>query len=154
MTHSYHPHGPAVLYDDCAECEERGKDPHRSITQMDTERFKRAWARAGELQLHGLSDGQHAELPTLRALIGVQLQFEQLGIAKIGELPTTRPKPPAFVLEVNTTNSWFEEGPLSGNLAHILEMLAIQLAHNGVDDDDATIMDGNGNTVGRYRYTT
>lgn len=86
--HAFHTNQAAVLNDGCPECEQRGEDVYVALCAMDRTSFLKAWERAAQLQLHGLPDGQQAELKVLRALIGVQLNLERLGLP-YGQLPTS-----------------------------------------------------------------
>lgn len=82
MTHGVHkggePREPGdpVLWDGCAECEERGKDPARAISNMDPDRFAEAWTRAVQAQSSGLPDIQLCEVKTLNAIAAVRAQLE------------------------------------------------------------------------------
>ncbi len=92
MTHAYHDALPGynseqILHDGCEECEARGADPYLAITNLDIGRFAQAWARAAELNVNGLTNGSYAELPLLRVLLAVQVQFERIGFP-LGFLPS------------------------------------------------------------------
>ena len=92
MTHSYHEGQPGyspaqILHDGCAECARRGGDVSLGIASLDPQNFTRAWERATAWNFGGLGDLSEAEMPLLRTLWAVQLQFERLGVP-IGELPS------------------------------------------------------------------
>lgn len=79
-------HEDQLLHDGCPECEYRGENVEQAISHLDTERFRLAWLRAAELQLHGLANSSRAETPMLRALAAVQVQLERRG-TPIGDMP-------------------------------------------------------------------
>lgn len=84
MTHNHHEELPGysanqLLKDSCDECEYRGKHIDIAILSLDIEHFEYAWKRAAELGRNGLKDGSYAELPMLKTLWAVQVQFERIG---------------------------------------------------------------------------
>jgi hypothetical protein len=90
--HDYHEelpgfHASQILHDGCAECEERGANVNLAISSLDVRNFARAWVRAAEWELHGLTTLSDAERPLLKVLWSVQLQFERRGLP-IGEIPS------------------------------------------------------------------
>lgn len=93
MTHDPHHVLPGysenqVLYDGCAECEQRGADVALAIGHLDSHAFARAWARAATLNRGGLEDVSHAEFPLLKALWAVQCQLESPHGWPIGQIPS------------------------------------------------------------------
>ena len=89
--HTYHPDLPGydaaqIVHDGCPECEYRGDDIIRAITSLDPPTFARAWERAGQLQANGLTNASDAELPLLKVLAAVEVQFERRGWL-LGSMP-------------------------------------------------------------------
>ena len=82
--HTYHPDLPGydqaqILHDGCPECEYRSEDIVRTLASLDQPTFARAWQRAGVLQRDGLTNAADAELPLLKVLAAVEVQFERRG---------------------------------------------------------------------------
>jgi len=91
MTHIYHPDLPGydpqqIIHDGCPECEYRGEDIVRALANLDPPTFARAWKRAGELQADGLPNASATELPLLKVLAAIEVQFERRG-CPLGTIP-------------------------------------------------------------------
>jgi hypothetical protein len=89
--HDYHDALPGfsedqIWHDGCGECEDRSEHVGRSISQLDSQNFARAWERAAKWNKTGLADVSKAEAPLLNVLWSLQLQLERRGVP-IGSLP-------------------------------------------------------------------
>jgi hypothetical protein len=86
----YHP--DQLLVDGCPECEARAKDVDLAIAHLDGKWWAQAWLRAADQIASTPPSGERggprsdAETPLLRALWGVQVQLERLGIP-LGYMP-------------------------------------------------------------------
>lgn len=60
-------------------------------------------------------------------------------------------KTEAFFLSINMGNAAFDDAPIT-ELARILRDLADRLESGDADYDGASILDVNGNTIGRYDF--
>lgn len=91
MSHDAHEavpgYSPAqVLADGCGECRYRSEHPDVAVAHMDPQSFATAWKRAAAWQRDGLGDVSAAEVPVLRVLWALAVQFERLGFP-IGDVP-------------------------------------------------------------------
>jgi hypothetical protein len=68
-----------ILHDGCLECSERSQRADRGIGSLDRTSFLAAWARAAQLELHGLDDPCRTEMPLLHALWAIQLKLQEFG---------------------------------------------------------------------------
>ncbi len=90
--HDYHDGLPGyspdqILHDGCGECEHRAKSDDHGIAHLDHRNFYRAWLRAVEWNMRGLTDLARAEIPMLNALWAVQVKLESCTGLPIGHLP-------------------------------------------------------------------
>ena len=68
--HDYHDALPRydsaqILYDGCAECEQRSESRNHGISYLDRQNFARAWRRAAEWNDRGLPNISHVEVSLL-----------------------------------------------------------------------------------------
>jgi hypothetical protein len=89
--HSYHDGLPGysryqILHDGCGECESRAASSDHGISTLDKWNFERAWRRAAQWHLSGVTDLSRAERPMLTVLWSVQVQLASHG-TPIGEIP-------------------------------------------------------------------
>jgi hypothetical protein len=92
MSHDYHEGHPGfspdqILKDGCGECSQRSKNVWMAINYLDPTAFAKAWGRATAFERGDLADVSEAEVPLLRALWAMQVQFERISGLPIGQLP-------------------------------------------------------------------
>jgi hypothetical protein len=75
-----------ILHDGCQECEFRGKHLDVAFAHMDAHTFARAWQRAHDWQTGTRDVGpiNDAEVDLLKALWGVQVNLERVGVGVLG----------------------------------------------------------------------
>lgn len=86
MSHGPHESQPGyspaqLLKDGCGECAARSASPWLAIQHMDTRTFERAWQRAVAFERGQLNDVCETEIPVLRIMWAVALQFERKGFS-------------------------------------------------------------------------
>lgn len=92
MSHDYHEGQPGfdpaqILKDGCAECGDRSERLDVAINYLDPVTFAKAWHRATEYGHGELEHASAAEVPLLRALFALQVQFERISGLRPGLLP-------------------------------------------------------------------
>lgn len=92
MSHDYHEGHPRyseaqILHDGCQECTQRSERPDVAIAYLDPASFAGAWVRAAAFQHGDLADVSEAEVPVLRILSALQVQFERISGLPVGKLP-------------------------------------------------------------------
>ncbi len=91
MSHAYHPaldgfHPDQIYVDGCEECEHRGENVERAISELDHRRFAAAWLRAADQLASTPPSGErggprsHAEMPMLCAMWAIQVKLETMGV--------------------------------------------------------------------------